>query len=121
MKAVPTKKPRISIVVDESLFQRLERMAESEERSLSNLVLKMVKDSLDKPARGGGQPAGSQDAETLQLLIDFLNCLLDTRDYNGFSLAEIADILGRDDAKELVALFKKLKNGNGSTQKASKS
>lgn len=44
---VPTRKPRISVVVDEELLKYLEEWANSEERSLSNLVLKIIKDAAE--------------------------------------------------------------------------
>jgi metal-responsive CopG/Arc/MetJ family transcriptional regulator len=44
---VPTRKPRISVVVDEELLKYLEQWADSEERSLSNLVLKIIKDAVE--------------------------------------------------------------------------
>ncbi len=43
---VPTKKPRISVVVDEDLLEYLERWADEEERSVSNLALKLIKDGV---------------------------------------------------------------------------
>jgi len=48
---VPTRKPRISVVVDEELLKYLERWADLEERSLSNLVLKIIKDSVESKER----------------------------------------------------------------------
>jgi hypothetical protein len=44
---VPTKKPRISVVVDDDLLAYLERWAESEERSVSNLVLLLIKQAAE--------------------------------------------------------------------------
>jgi metal-responsive CopG/Arc/MetJ family transcriptional regulator len=48
LQDVPTRKPRISVVVDEELLKYLEQWADSEERSLSNLVLKVIKDAIDQ-------------------------------------------------------------------------
>ena len=45
LEEVPTRKPRISVVVDEELLKYLEQWAASEERSVSNLVLKIIKDA----------------------------------------------------------------------------
>jgi len=47
LQEVPTRKPRISVVVDEELLKYLEQWANSEERSLSNLVLKIIKDAAE--------------------------------------------------------------------------
>ncbi len=47
LQDVPTRKPRISVVVDEELLKYLEQWADSEERSLSNLVLKIIKDAAE--------------------------------------------------------------------------
>lgn len=44
---VPSKKPRIAVVVDETLLEYLQEWAESEERSLSNLVLLLIKQAVD--------------------------------------------------------------------------
>ena len=52
---------------------------------------------LDHVKQSGEGSISSSDAETLQLLIGFLNCLLDTHDRDGYSLSEIAEALGRDD------------------------
>jgi hypothetical protein len=51
LQDVPTRKPRISVVVDEELLKYLEQWADSEERSLSNLVLKVIKDAVDQRER----------------------------------------------------------------------
>jgi metal-responsive CopG/Arc/MetJ family transcriptional regulator len=45
---VPTRKPRISVVVDEDLLAYLEKWADKEERSVSNLALKIIKDAVDE-------------------------------------------------------------------------
>ena len=43
LQDVPTRKPRISVVIDEELLQYLEQWAEAEERSVSNLVLLLLR------------------------------------------------------------------------------
>jgi hypothetical protein len=48
LMSVPTRKPRISVVVDEELLEYLESWARSEERSVSNLVLKLLRDATEK-------------------------------------------------------------------------
>ena len=44
---VPTRKPRISVVVDEDLLRYLEQWASSEERSISNLVVFLLKQAIE--------------------------------------------------------------------------
>lgn len=52
LQEVPTRKPRISVVVDEELLQYLEQWAEIEERSISNLVVFLLKQAVEsKKAR----------------------------------------------------------------------
>jgi hypothetical protein len=60
--------------------------------------------------------AGSADAETLERLLGFLNYLIDNFDHDGYSLAEISRLLGRPDDSGLVALIRKLQNGQGQTK-----
>lgn len=63
----------------------------------------------------------AEEESDLQLLKDFLNALLDTGGHNGFSLAEIAEILGRESDQELVELLAKLKpNGNSQHKSTTK-
>ena len=64
--------------------------------------------------RAGGDIA--QQSETLELLLGFLNYLIDHFDHDGYSLAEISQILGRPDDKGLVALVQKLQNGQSQTK-----
>jgi hypothetical protein len=47
LQEVPTRKPRISVVVDEKLLQYLEQWAEAEERSVSNLVVFLLKQTIE--------------------------------------------------------------------------
>lgn len=66
----------------------------------------------------GEKGKGSVDqSETLELLIGFMNYLIDNHDHDGYSLAEISELLGRADDKGLVALLQKLQNGKESTVK----
>lgn len=44
---VPTKKPRITAVVDEEMQQYLEEWANEEERTLSNLVVVILKQAIE--------------------------------------------------------------------------
>jgi hypothetical protein len=109
----------VSIVVDEALLQQLERKAAAEDRSVSNLALRLIKDSLATGVSSGGDIA--QQSETLELLLGFLNYLIDHFDHDGYSLAEISQILGRSDDKGLVALVQKLQNGQGQAKPGVKS
>lgn len=47
LQEVPTRKPRISVVVDEDLLRYLEQWADSEERSISNLVVFLLKQAVE--------------------------------------------------------------------------
>lgn len=47
LQEVPTRKPRISVVVDEELLQYLEQWAEAEERSVSNLAVFLLKQATE--------------------------------------------------------------------------
>ncbi len=69
--------------------------------------------------RAGGDIA--QQSETLELLLGFLNYLIDHCDHDGYSLAEISQVLGRDSDRELVAMVKKLQDGSVVKSKAAKS
>jgi len=52
---VPSKKPRIAAVVDEEIHQYLEEWANEEERTLSNLVVVILKQAIEarKQAQAG--------------------------------------------------------------------
>lgn len=47
LQDLPTRKPRISVVVDEDLLRYLEQWADSEERSVSNLVVFLLKQAVE--------------------------------------------------------------------------
>jgi hypothetical protein len=47
LQVVPTRKPRISVVIDEDLLRYLEQWAGSEERSVSNLVVVLLKQAVE--------------------------------------------------------------------------
>lgn len=98
---------------DKETRQHLEALADGEGRSLSNLIERLVLSAL-KSRRSRSEK--TSDAETLELLIGFLNYLLDHHDHDGYSLAEIGAILGRETGdKDLIALIAKLQNGNAKT------
>jgi predicted transcriptional regulator len=44
---MPKKVGRLNIRIDEKLKKRLERQAEKEDRSVSNMILKVMRDYLD--------------------------------------------------------------------------
>jgi hypothetical protein len=68
--------------------------------------------------RAGGDLA--QQSETLELLLGFLNYLIDHFDHDGYSLSEISKILGRPDDKGLVNLVQKLQNGQAQPKPGAK-
>lgn len=63
--------------------------------------------------RAGGSVA--EQSETLEMLLGFLNYLIDHSDHDGYSLSEISKILGRPNDKALLALVQKLQQ-NGQSQ-----
>ncbi|MBW4465070.1 MAG: hypothetical protein KME07_06475 [Pegethrix bostrychoides GSE-TBD4-15B] len=112
------QKDRISVDIAD-LKQRIESCRDDAawgELPLTGKVRTLVIERMNylERAKSGGEVAlSSSDAETLQLLIGFLNCLLDTHDRDGYSLSEIAEALGRDDkGASLIALISKLQNGD---------
>lgn len=52
--------------------------------------------------------------EQADLLRGFLNTLIDTNGHDGYSIAEISEVLGRKSDREVISLVQKLRNGNGS-------
>lgn len=44
---VPSRKPRIAVVVDEDLLEYLQQWADSEERSVSNLAAFLLKQAVE--------------------------------------------------------------------------
>jgi hypothetical protein len=118
---MPTKKERMMFLCDKETREQLEAVAESEGRSLSNMVERLVQFALKTRAQPSNSDADSKDddAETLELLIGFLNYLIDNFDHDGYSLAEISQLLGRRDDKGLVALVQKLQS-NGTSKPAVK-
>ena len=59
LEDLPTRKPRISVVVDEDLLSYLEQWAGSEERSVSNLVVFLLKQAVE--ARELNQKQAAKD------------------------------------------------------------
>jgi hypothetical protein len=51
--AVPTKKPRLMLTVDEELLADLEKWAEQEERTLSNLGAMLLRKAVDEAKKKG--------------------------------------------------------------------
>jgi hypothetical protein len=114
---------RISVDVND-IKQRVESFrsdAAWRELSLAGkmraLVIEHMEQAEEAQKRSPVSASNKQtDAETLELLIGFLNYLLDHHDHDGYSLAEIGAILGRKTGdKDLIALIAKLQNGNAKT------
>jgi hypothetical protein len=92
------------------------------ELSMAGKIRSMVRDFMELANAGGGIPnatigglpsrqasrQASDNAENLDLLAGFLNYLIENLDHDGYSLAEISQILGRPDDKGLVALVQRL-------------
>jgi hypothetical protein len=72
------------------------------ELSLAGKIRSMVRDRIDSDPRTGGR------SETFDLLVEFVNYLIDHSDHDGYSLSEISGILGRPSDKGLVDLVQKL-------------
>jgi len=110
---------RIEALRSDSAYQRLK---------LAQKVLLLLEEYLDLLAQASSSPPVSSprsqqveggdlsDREALDLLKGFLNLLIETGTYNGYSLAEIAEILGRESDRELIALVEKIRNGNGNSK-----
>lgn len=60
LQDLPTRKPRISVVVDEELLHYLEQWADSEERSVSNLVVVLLKQAVEAREENQRQSKKSQ-------------------------------------------------------------
>ena len=115
---------KVMVTLPEGIYRGLEKLSGlegSNPTSLSNTVVaQYVREAIQNGILQIGdleEPASDRSAqEALDLLIGFLNSLIDTGTHNGYSLAEIAEILGRSSDKELIALVEKLQNGDGKPQ-----
>jgi hypothetical protein len=75
---------------------------------IRTLVIERIA-QLEQGANSSNAPPCS-DTEILEMLIGFLNSLLDHHDHDGYSLAEIGKLLGREDGEQdLIALITKLR------------
>lgn len=115
---------RISVDVND-IKQRVESFrndAAWRELSLAGKMRALVIEHMEQADAAKGRVAsGGSDSETLELLIGFLNYLIDNFDHDGFSLSEISKILGRTDDKGLVALVQRLQqNGQAQTKSGAK-
>ena len=115
---------KVMVTLPEGIYRGLEKLSGlegSNPTSLSNIVVaQYVREAIQNgilQIGDLGEPASDRSAqEALELLTGFLNSLINTGTYNGYSLAEIAEILGRSSDKELIALVEKLQNGDGKPQ-----
>lgn len=111
---------RISVDVND-IKQRVESFrsdAAWRELSLAGKMRALVIEHMEESEQKGsslGSASDLSESETLKLLADFLNYLIDNFDHDGFSLAEISQLLGRSDDKGLVRLVQKLQQ-NGQSQ-----
>jgi len=116
-----TKKLQRSVRIPERTLQIIEAVARLEGTSPGEKMTEYLRRYVTELIIKGEIPSEILQQEAVltdfDLLKDFLNCLLDTGGHDGFSLAEIAGMLGRESDKELLELVKKLKNGNGSKEK----
>ncbi len=112
-------RPRINIAIAAGVLEKLERYAESIGSKVAIEASRLLTNSIDELEQSGlipPPPPPQQNEEQLALLKDFLNVLLDTNGHNGFSLAEIADMLGRDNDRALVELIAKIRRNGGNKQ-----
>lgn len=58
---MPTKQPRISFLADEELRQKLERMADEQHRTLSNMVYAICQDAVKQWETQKQKPSVSED------------------------------------------------------------
>ena len=84
----------------------------------------LVDDLADNEVGSGPESPDHREEEfslvdRFTLLQGFLNCLIDTSDRDGYSLAEIAEILGQPNDQGLIAVVEKISNENG--ERASRS
>ena len=114
---------RISIDIQD-IKPRLEAFrsdAAWRELSLAGKMRALTIDYMDQAGTVGQQTGAAEpQSETLDLLLGFLNYLIDHFDHDGYSLAEISQLLGRPDDKGLVALVQKLQNGQGQAKTGAK-
>lgn len=113
----PDRNPRINLTLAESILSKLDRYAESRGSKPATEAAYLLTRILDDLEARGQIPQNTSPlpAEDVQLLIDFLNYLIDHFDHDGFSLSEISKLLGRPDDKGLVRLVQKLQQ-NGQPQ-----
>lgn len=114
VKAVAAK-DRIGVDVSD-IKQQIESCrndAAWRELSLAGKVRTLTIERLEV-LRAGGDVA--EQAETLEMLLGFLNYLIDHYDHDGYSLSEISKLLGRPDDKGLVRLVQKLQNGQSQSK-----
>ncbi|AFY71903.1 hypothetical protein Pse7367_3670 (plasmid) [Thalassoporum mexicanum PCC 7367] len=52
-KKVPSKKPRVSVYVNEDIKEELEKLADQEKRSVSNLLYAWIIDKIEAAKQNG--------------------------------------------------------------------
>lgn len=111
-----SKDKRINIGLPRGVLEKLERYANSRGSKVASDATYLLTRLLDDMDAEGKIPEASPEElsaeESLDILVGFLNSLVDEGNHNGYSLAEVAEILGREDDKALTEMVKKL-NGNG--------
>ena len=103
------KSARIHVAITDSQFENLAWLRLRLKLSNAELIGQWIDEAFKMQ---GGVLAEPVDLpEDFTLLIGFLNCLLDTYDHDGYSLAEIGAILGRKTGdRDLIELIDKLQS-----------
>jgi DNA-directed RNA polymerase specialized sigma24 family protein len=117
-----SRPPRINIGLPDGIVDKLERYAKSRKSKAATEATYLLTRVLDDLDDQGKIPHDDQEKvlhkgnglstqEALELLKGFLNSLIDTASHDGYSLAEIAEILERDSDRDVIELVNKVGNG----------
>jgi hypothetical protein len=99
----------VSVRLSRGDHEDLKRWAESRGDKEATIAAYLIRRGIEA-ARERGEFT-RPDNEIAGLLIGFLNCLLDTHDHDGYSLAEIGSILGRASGdRDLIELIDRLQS-----------
>ena len=102
-------KKRFTVTVSPGDYEDLQRWAQSKGDEAATIASYLVRRGIEAAKERG--ELMRPDSEVAELLIGFLNCLLDTSDHDGYSLAEIGEILSRPNGdKDLVQLIDRLQS-----------
>ena len=116
------RNPRINVGLPDGILGKLKRYAQSRTDNPSAVaayLLTRILDDLEEQGKIPPQPPSDiTDTEALELLIGFLNSLIKSGTHNGYSLAEIAEILGHSNDTELIDLVEKIQNSNPRKERA---